>query len=272
MAMEKNKINKAFKDFWIWIQLKWKNFYEIAIDSKGEVPRKFLFLYTMWISFIIFISFSFLVDKNPFRLLIPFQVFALPISDPRVEAVVYVSDGESQTYLSVRKVLKVSNDREDILKLIEEVGRPPYHSKMDSITSDIGSSSLKKLPNLSVALLSSWIIDDGKVLVLDFSSREIEKELSKYRYAKSRGEEMIDEESEVEDTESYYSAPANFIDSKTQREIEEKKIKNLNLALSCISQTIKANFPKIQNVMFRIDGKNPTKTGLFASFADIDKE
>lgn len=268
MAKEKNKIYLV-KKFWAFVQINWKKFYSIATGENQENSRRFIFLYFSWIVFLLFLSLSFLVEKSPFNLLLPFQVFSLPVDDSRGMGVIYVSDGEANIYPSDRKIFLQNDNKEDIREIIEEVGRPPHFSTGFKEGDPFFGAKLKKLPNLSIALISVWLVDDGKKVIIDFSSSELERELAKFRFAKSKIEEAEDEETELMDTESYYSAPSNFIDAKTLKEIEEKKVLIMGLALKAIRSSIQANLTNVQNIEFRLDGKKDNFIGLFKPFSEI---
>lgn len=269
MAMG-NTIKNNIQKLRFWALTNWEKFYGIATGTQEHNPRRFLFTYFSWMMGLLFLSFSFLAEKNPFQLLLPMQVFALPIVDDRSEGVVYVSDGESEIYPTRRKVFLRGNMQDDIRELIEEVGRPPHFSQDWKEGDRFQGSKLKKLPNLSQALVSVWILDEGKRVVLDFSSKEIERAMAKYRFAKSKMEEgEEDVEAGEEDIESYYSAPANYIDAKTMREIEEKKVIVLRLGLKASLQTIRENFPSVDQVEYRLDGVQGNASPLFQTIWDI---
>lgn len=268
MAKEKNKFY-LIKRFWAFALNNWKKFYSIATGEKQENPRRFLFLYFSWIVFLLFLSLSFLVEKSPFTLLLPFQVFSLPVDDPRTMGVIYVSDGEANIYASDRKIFLQNNVKEDVREIIEEVGRPPHFSAGFKEGDPFFGAKLKKLPNLSIALISVWLVDDGEKAIIDFSSSELEKELAKFRFAKSKIEEAEEDEAELMDTESYYSPPSDFIDAKTLKEIEEKKVLILGLALKAIQQSILANITEVEKLEFRLDGKKDNFIGFFKPFSEI---
>ncbi len=239
----------------------WKNFYSLVLDEEKEIPPRFFFLYFSWIFFLVFLSFCFLSERNPFQLFLPFEVFEIPKSDPRKESIVFVSDGEQRIYPSKRLVFRKKEIKEDIRGLVEEVGRTPA-------VSDLGAGSgiqLKKLPNLGIALLSIWVPKGRDLIILDFHSSEVQREIAKFRFAKKL---MLEDTERVEDTESYYGPPADFRDSKNQENLEEKKSAILKLTLQAIAETIRANYPEYKRVEYRLDGIRNTCGGIFRGFCE----
>lgn len=246
----------------------WTRFFNIAIEKNNTNIRKYLMLYFAWIGFLLFVSFSYLVEKNPFSLLIPFNVFALPLQESRTLAKIYVSDGEKNIFASDRLVYLQNSIKDDIRTLLAEISRPPYFSNLIQVEDKIASSKLKRLPNLSIALISIWVQDKGKVLILDFSSNEIEREMAKYRFPKSSYDVSDEEEEQQEQSsiESYYSAPSNFIDDKTLKEIEAKKFTVLGLVVDCMENTIFDQYSKLEKIIFKIDGRDVEAKGIFEHF------
>lgn len=242
----------------------WNKFYSIALGEPQEGSRRFLFLFFSWMIFLLFLSFSFLAAKNPFVLFLPMEIFDLPKEDLRKERTVYVSDGEESIFSSQRMVFVHDEIKKDIAELIEEIGRPPHFSKPATEGDKFFGTRLKKMPNLSTSLLSIWIREESKEIVLDFSSEEIMRELSVYRFVKSK--ETGEDEDEDTDSEGYYSAPPNFIDSKTAKEMEEKKERILGLTLSAIQKTLLSNFPDYKTVSFHLDGKRNVGQGVLKAF------
>lgn len=259
-----------------WIRVKefsikhWTRFYEIAIANQNTNIRKYLMLYFAWIGFLLFVSFSYLVEKNPFSLLVPFNLFALPLHETRTLTKVYVSDGEQNIFPSDRLVYLQDSIKDDIRTLLAEIGRPPYFSNLAQVKDKIASSKLKRLPNLSIALVSIWVQNNGKQIILDFSSREIEREMGKYRFPKSSYDisEDGEEQQEQSSIESYYSAPSNFIDEKTLKEIESKKFTVLGLVIDCIEETLFAQYPNLEKIIFKIDGRSVESQGLYIHFVE----
>lgn len=256
-----------FQVFGSWTKGQWIKLYNIGTDQVSQGSRQFLFLYFSWIIFLIFLSFSFLAEVNPFRLLYPFQVFSFPVRETRSYLPIYVSDGETGIFKTSRYIWK---DEEDLYltlrNLIEEIGRPPHYSEFDESESKdrFLGATLKKLPNLSPAVISFWIRE--KTLIVNLSGSHLESELSKYRFAKSTNYDDLEGEEEVETVssiESYYSPPVNFVDGKTLKELEEKKARVLNLVRHAIEKTILANFPNLEKVEFRVDGKRSEPKGLY---------
>jgi hypothetical protein len=273
MVMEKIDWRKLWNQNKLKAIEYWNEFFQVATSLEIPNIRKYLLIYFSWMSFFLFLSFSFLVEKNPFSLLIPFQLFALPLTEHRTNIKIFVSDGEKNIFSSDRLVWMQDSLQEDIRTILEEIGRPPYFSNHIQAEDKIASSKLRRLPNLGVALISIWIVDNGQTLILDFSNREIEREMSKYRFPKtnyeiSEGEEGDDDVEVQSSIESYYSAPSDFIDSKTLKEIEEKKLTVFSLVLECIEKSIFTNYPKINKIQFKVNGKNEIQTGLFSKMND----
>lgn len=237
------------------IREKWSKFYSIAMGDAREDSRRFLFLYFSWMIFLVLLSFTILVGKNPFVLLFPFQVFELPYQDKRVDVKVFVSDGESQVFSSERRILLQGEPKLDIRELVEEVGRPPHFSKPAREGDIFFGDNLKKLPNLSIALTSIWTRENEKEIVLDFSKEVIQKELATYRFAKQEYLDESEEEDTNSDIDSYYAPPKDYVDPKTLREMEKKKEIVLNLTLEAIRKTLLANYPGYEKVHLHFDGR-----------------
>ncbi|MCC5813359.1 MAG: hypothetical protein JJT78_01265 [Leptospira sp.] len=249
------------------IKKKCGEFYSLAMGETRDNSRRFLFIYLSWMVFLLFLSFSFLAEKNPFSLLLPFQIFELPLDDPRQERKVYVSDGEENVYSSTRLVFVTGDIISDIRELVEEIGRPPHFSKPAEEGDNFFGAKLKKLPNLSISLVTIWERKEKKTIILDFSSQEIIRELAKYRFAKKSIEEDEDEDIDL-DIENYYSPPQNFIDSKTLAEMDKKKTLILGLTLNAIRRTILENNPDYEKVHFHLDGKRGVGQGILSAFSE----
>lgn len=225
-----------------------KDFYQIKF--KNPIIRT---IFYGWITFIVFISFSILAGINPFKLLVPFSVFSLPLKDGRSLKKIYISDGETKLIETNRLLFFPSDLQDNIREIIEEVGRTPQYSINEENWKN-WNTPFKKLPNLTPALKVIWIQKDGKEIILDFIKEIVDKELSKYTNPSEWVSiQEIDEDNQ--DTKSYYKK-SNFLgESPTKYSKEERIHMILSLTTKAIVLSIKANHPQVENVLIYMDGK-----------------
>ena len=231
-------------------------FYGIATGTK-EAPFRFVFFFFAWSIALLFFSFSVLSGKNPLALFLPFSVFPIPHWESRNETIVYFLDSEGVLVPMKRLVFLPKDFKEKVYHLTRAIGRPAISHQ----------STPKKLLDLGPSLVSVWTRSNGKVLVLHWSKKAIETELSRYRVAKSPVyQESTEEEST---TENYYSPPEVF-KGEPEALSEKKKDLILSKSMEALDATLFANLPDLEIIYHRLDGKSEVwKDTLDYDFSQI---
>lgn len=253
------KIKSGLKGIKTFIQTLFK---KLLTETESETKdRKFLFFFFSSFLCVIFFLIFILAGKNPFTLLIPFELYDLPASDKRTSVNLFLSDGHGDIVKSNRKVLLFDNDiRKNLHNLIGELSQPPYEDKVES--TDLNAFP-KKLPNIRNSINVFWLLDNNSRLVIDLNQSSIIKELSEIRIKNTVNvEESIFDEEKPEGKENL---------KKTEETKEEKRMEILNTTLLALEKTVFENFPTIKTIEYKLDGKESDYPGLKYKLTEIKK-
>jgi hypothetical protein len=242
----------------------WKTrFYNIGTE-KERSSREFQFLFLSWFSLLIFFTFFILAEKNPFNLLVPFNVFQWPQIDHRKDVKVFISDGNENQIPVNRKVLVSENTDQFIYQLIGEIGSPPYFSVEESASLKDKLFNPKKLLDLQFSLKKIWIRDEGKSMILDWNESMLVTVMNEYRLPQVIAGEEVEEDPVLNapvDTITYYSG--GEINLKEGEEVtRERRLKALTATFKAIDATIFLNFPNVKSIEHRLDGSSKDMPGL----------
>lgn len=250
----------------------WKTrFYNIGTEREKS-SREFQFLFLSWFSLLLFFTFFILAEKNPFNLLVPFNVFQWPRLDSREEVKIVISDGSAQQISVSRKILIAEEKDLFIYQLVDEVGAPPYFSVKESSSKTDTLFQPKKLLNLQFALKKVWIRKEGSELILDWNTTMLESVMNDYRLPRLiQTESNFEEEAQANapvDTITYYSGGEV---SKTEGEevTRARRLKALALTFKAVEATLFLNFPNLKTIEHRLDGFQKSFEGLEYSLGDI---
>ncbi len=238
-------------------------FYRLGTGIEVTTNR-FLFLFFSWFSLLLFFTFFILAEKNPFNLLVPFNVFQLPNYDHRSNFKVFISDGTDLQAPIARLVLANENKSEFIYQLIEEVGAPPYFLPEENKENAEIVFTPKKLLPLQYSLTNIWFREKEKAIILDWNETSLEQVMNQYRLAKSgQGSALVDEEEQNQavDTITYYSGP-ELGPKESEESVRAKKLKALAATFKAIDATILANFPEFKTIQHKLNGVSKEFPGL----------
>lgn len=234
------------------------DFYRKAVSRSGT--KKFYFLFFSTIITLNFLLGFLLTEKNPLSLLVPFSFFELdlPISDKRIPARVYLSDGNGNVFPSDRKVYLGEGDfRKKIITLSTEISRPPYYEVEENLSKKDLNTNLKKLPNLHYALRAIWILKD--TLILDLRTTSIEDEI---REMKVRLETKVYDIKEEKDVNDEKLSDIEIIAARNKEEILKKKLILLDSSFIALEKTLFDNFSEINKIEYRLDGNIKNYPGM----------
>ncbi|MBP7284145.1 MAG: hypothetical protein KBA66_21350 [Leptospiraceae bacterium] len=236
-------------------------FSRIFSEATGETSnRKFRFFFLSSSIAILFFIIFILIGKNPFSLLVPFTFYDLPSLDKRTLVTLYISDGKNNVLKSKRKLLLSESDiRKNLHIILGELSQPPYEDSIESTEENVFP---KKLPDMRSSIISTWFLDSGKKLILDFNEVGIQKELSTIRVKLDINEE---------DSSENKSKEEEIIENKRQEELQKARIRILNTALAALEKTIFINFPSIETLEFRLNGMSKQFNGLEYNLVETKK-
>ncbi|WP_411822166.1 LIC_10740 family protein [Leptospira sp. 'Mane'] len=239
-------------------------FYRLGTGIEVTTNR-FLFLFFSWFSLLLFFTFFILAEKNPFNLLVPFNVFQLPNYDHRSHFKIFISDGGDLQAPITRLVLANENKSEFIYQLIEEVGAPPYFLPEENKENAEIVFTPKKLLPLQYSLTNIWFREKEKTIILDWNETSLEQVMNQYRLARSgQGSTLVDSEEEqnqVVDAVTYYSGPE--VGPKESEElVRAKKLQALAATFKAIDATILSNFSEITTIQHKLNGESREFPGL----------
>jgi hypothetical protein len=234
----------------------------ILNESYSEQKNKrFLFSFFAVSISIIFLVFFYLIKKNPLELLIPFHLFNLPQIDKRTQKSLYILDGKGDTLKVNRKILIESNIlSKNIDTIISELSKPPYEDKIESQDETVFP---KKTVNLKNALIIKWLVENNSRLILDFKEEYIQLELKNIK-TKS----VLDEEDSIFDRKT----PEQ--EAKLKAELEKNnsiKMKTLELSFICLEKSIFENFPEIQSIEYKLNGRTKNFSNLSHDLREVRK-
>lgn len=239
-----------------------KSIYELIFkEAFSEKPnKKFLIIYFSIILSILFFFAFYLVKVNPLQLLIPFSLFDLPKIDSREEKTIYVSDGKNSILKIKRKAL-ISEEKEKKLKiLVSEISKSSFDNILDSKEENLYP---KKTLNLSDSLISFWFLDENKKLILDFKEEYLNFELNKIRTkAVSSDEETIFDKKTPEEEKVF---------KEELDKLNQKKLLKLEISFLALEKTIFENFPKLESIEYRLNGKMKSFNELNYKLDEIKK-
>ncbi|GBF49631.1 hypothetical protein LPTSP4_11470 [Leptospira ryugenii] len=258
--MLKQKIReqgKKIKEAFIY----WRDRLYLIGTEKEKTSREFRFLFLSWAFFLLFFTFFILAEKNPFNLLVPFNVFQIPRFDQRDEVQIYVSDGEDLQIPVKRKLLVHEDSRERIFQFINEVAAPPYFSNKEKVNDNDTLVNPKKLLNLHDSLTQVWFLENESRLVLDWNAKQLESVLMSFRlprsYALGNENEEENQENTPVDAISYYTGPENFV-TEEESVTRKRRLSALSATLKAIEATLFRNHPNLKVIEHRLDGRSQT--------------
>jgi hypothetical protein len=230
--------------------------------------RYYLFLLFSWIVFFNFVFGSFISGNHPWRLLVPFSLYGSPSWDSRDKFRIYVSDGETLIFPSQRLMYRTGDKRQDTFLLVNEVGAPP--SAIFEEGDDINyAQNLKRLPNLSPALISVWFPRDGKSIILDFQESKIKSIIDSYLTLGTQKITVSEEEEDQDSVDTYYQTESPQEREKRSEILEDRKRKALELTFRSIEKTILENIEGIEKLEFHLDGESKDYPRLNYSLKEI---
>ncbi|MCW7490500.1 LIC_10740 family protein [Leptospira meyeri] len=236
-------------------------FYKIG-TGETKLTRDFIFLFASWFSLLIFFSFFILAEQNPFRLLVPFQLYSYPSFDHREPIVVYISNGEGEQIPIHRKVLKREEPGDFIYQIVGEVGSPPYFDSVEALAKDGKLFSPKKLLDIRFALKQSWFLNQGNKLVIDWNVQILQDVMEKYRLPRTKSEETNDSEEENPnapvDTITYYSAGTETGPKESEEVVNKRRILAMESTIRALNATLFENFKDLKTIEHQFSGEtNP---------------
>ncbi|MCE9498975.1 MAG: hypothetical protein K8R21_00410 [Leptospira sp.] len=231
-----------------------------ALRETGIVQTNFLFLYFSWILFISFASIIILSGKNPISLLIPFAIYDLPARENLTPVTIFVSDGDGNLFPTKRRMFFIPDDfKRNLLTVIGEIGQPPFYDSELVSEDSVFAGTLKKLPNLQTAVISTWKIETTGLLIVDLRESTIRDELDslKFRFNSS----VASDEDESDDGHFFKKKQDVSVDKKLA-DLQKNKLSILNSVFLSIEKSIFGNFANVQSIEFRLEGKKRDYPGL----------
>lgn len=245
----KNRLILIYK----WFRQIVTKVFDSIVSEEVTLNNRFVFFNISWILCLLFYIGFFLADKNPYSIFIPFSLYELPRIDSRTEATLFLSDGKGSFLPVKRKVLLYEDSiNKNVTNLLRELGELPFLSKQDDSSSLNYSVSLKKLPNLAIAIITSWYLEKDSKIILDLSQNILEDEIRTIKIYKTKDEFFKDKKIESQKNEP--------IDEDEL--IRQHKLKILAAAFVAAERTIFTNFENINNIEYRLDGKVQDYPGL----------
>ncbi|TGL90133.1 hypothetical protein EHQ68_01495 [Leptospira congkakensis] len=236
-------------------------FYKIG-TGETKLTRDFIFLFASWFSLLIFFSFFILAEQNPFRLLIPFQLYSYPSLDHREPIVIYISNGEGEQIPIHRKVLKQEETDAFIYQLVGEVGSPPYFDSVEALAKDGKLFSPKKLLDIRFALKQTWFVEKGSKLVIDWNVQILQDVMEKYRLPRTKSDEDADAEEENPnapvDTITYYTGGMDTGPKESEEVVNKRKILAMESTIRALNASLFENFKDLKSIEHKFSGEvNP---------------
>lgn len=233
-------------------------FYKIG-TGETKLTRDFIFLFASWFSLLIFFSFFILAEQNPFRLLVPFQLYSYPSLDHREPIVIYISNGEGEQIPIHRKVLKQEETGDFIYQIVGEVGSPPYFDSVEALAKDGKLFSPKKLLDIRFALKQSWFLEKDSKLVIDWNVQILQDVMEKYRLPRTKSEETSDSEEEnlnaPVDTITYYSGGTETGPKESEEVTNKRKILAMESTIRALNASLFENFKNIKSIEHHFSGE-----------------
>lgn len=233
-------------------------FYKIG-TGETKLTRDFIFLFASWFSLLIFFSFFILAEQNPFRLLVPFQLYSYPSLDHREPIVIYISNGEGEQIPIHRKVLKQEETGDFIYQIVGEVGSPPYFDSVEALAKDGKLFSPKKLLDIRFALKQSWFLEKDSKLVIDWNVQILQDVMEKYRLPRTKSEETNDSEEENPnapvDTITYYSGGTETGPKEPEEVTNKRKILAMESTIRALNASLFENFKNIKSIEHHFSGE-----------------
>lgn len=234
-------------------------FYKIG-TGETKLTRDFIFLFASWFSLLIFFSFFILAEQNPFRLLLPFQLYSYPSLDHREPVVIYISNGEGEQIPIHRKVLKQEETEAFIYQLVGEVGSPPYFDSVEALAKDGKLFSPKKLLDIRFALKQTWFVEKGNKLVVDWNVSILQDVMEKYRLPRTKSDEA-DADAEDEnantpvDTITYYTGGTETGPKEPEEVLNKRRIQAMESTLRALNASLFENFKDLKTIEHQFSGE-----------------
>lgn len=234
-------------------------FYKIG-TGETKLTRDFIFLFASWFSLLIFFSFFILAEQNPFRLLLPFQLYSYPSLDHREPVVIYISNGEGEQIPIHRKVLKQEETEAFIYQLVGEVGSPPYFDSVEALAKDGKLFSPKKLLDIRFALKQTWFVEKGNKLVVDWNVSILQDVMEKYRLPRTKSDEA-DADAEDEnanapvDTITYYTGGTETGPKEPEEVLNKRRILAMESTLRALNASLFENFKDLKTIEHQFSGE-----------------
>ncbi|MCW7493053.1 hypothetical protein ND861_11585 [Leptospira sp. 2 VSF19] len=233
-------------------------FYKIG-TGETKLTRDFIFLFASWFSLLIFFSFFILAEQNPFRLLVPFQLYSYPSFDHREPIVIYISNGEGEQIPIHRKVLKREEPGDFIYQIVGEVGSPPYFDSVEALAKDGKLFSPKKLLDIRFALKQSWFLEKESKLVIDWNVQILQDVMEKYRLPRTKSEETNDSEEENPnapvDTITYYTAGSDSGPKESEEVVNKRRILAMDSTIRALNASLFENFINLKSIEHQFSGE-----------------
>lgn len=242
----------------------WANqFYKLAV-GENQITPKFLFQFFSWFCLLLFFSFFMLAEQNPFRLLIPFEIYSFPSYDRRSLVTVYISNGEGES-LAVSRKLLIEDDKKDFLyQLVGEISEPPYFDLSKEGKEKAGIFSPKKQLDIRFALRQVWFREGSKTLVFDWNVARLESVMEAYRLPKiqtSTGDGDEETTNSPTDTDTYYSGGNEITQLESDDVLHMRRLAALQSTFAVLNQTILANMHPYNRIEHRFTGEFTRKNG-----------
>lgn len=256
------KIKELINTYWEFLKTVSLRFYKIG-TGETKLTRDFIFLFGSWFSLLLFFSFFILAEQNPFRLLVPFQLYSYPSLDHREPIVIYISNGEGEQIPIHRKVLKQEENSALVYQIVGEVGAPPYFDSVEALAKDGKLFSPKKLLDIRFALKQSWFINKNQKLVIDWNTSKLESIMEKYRLPRTKQEgESLDSDDENPnapvDTITYYTGGTDTGPKESEEVLNKRRIQAMDQALQALNASLFENFKDIKTIEHKFSGNlNP---------------
>ncbi|TGK78571.1 hypothetical protein EHQ24_18670 [Leptospira noumeaensis] len=233
-------------------------FYKIG-TGETKLTRDFIFLFASWFSLLIFFSFFILAEQNPFRLLVPFQLYSYPSLDHREPIVIYISNGEGEQIPIHRKVLKQEETEAFIYQLVGEVGSPPYFDSVEALAKDGKLFSPKKLLDIRFALKQTWFVENGNKLVIDWNVQILQDVMEKYRLPRTKSDETGDTEDENPnapvDTITYYTGGTETGPKESEEVIQKRRSLAMESTIRALNASLFENFKDLKTIEHKFSGE-----------------
>ncbi|TGM82552.1 LIC_10740 family protein [Leptospira levettii] len=257
------KIKELLKNYWEFLKTVSIRFYKIG-TGETKLTRDFIFLFGSWFSLLLIFSFFILAEQNPFRLLVPFQLYSYPSFDHREPIIIYISNGEGEQIPIHRKVLKQEEPTALIYQIVGEVGAPPYFDSVEALAKDGKLFSPKKLLDIRFAIKQSWFLNQNQKLVIDWNTNRLESIMEKYRLPRTKSEDDsadADEENSNApvDTITYYTGGTETGPKESEEVLNKRRIQAMDLTLRALNASLFENFKEIKTIEHKFSGELPSK-------------